>query len=230
MLHVAEKLGDQELIDKYKSKVRIQQGAMRDYLKQHPFLHRDYAREKYYDDPYTKANKEVKARKELDKLNELRKPRPVSQLKSDLTKAYSAIERNPDISRGELQKLFSRSYDLGTLPKSSVLGEHSGASVQIPNHMLSYILTKHRGQISLEELQNIDKVIQNPNILSEDIKGRANTFNLMKQMPDKRFMDAVVMDKNGKVVTHFMMMNEKKGTKKVNKLIKSGRNYDIFEE
>lgn len=228
-LHVAEKLGDSELIDKYKSKVRIQQGAMRDYLKQHPFLHRDYAREKYYDDPYSKAKKEVKARKELDKLNELRKPRPVSQLKSDLTKAYSAIEKNPDISRGELQNLFSRSYDLGTLPKSSVLGEHSGASVQIPNHMLSYILTKHRGQISLEEFQNIDKVIQNPNILSEDIKGRANTFNLMKQMPDKRFMDAVVMDKNGEVVTHFMMMNEKKGTKKVNKLIKSGRNYDIFE-
>lgn len=47
-LHVAEKLGDKELIDKYKSKVRIQQGAMRDYLRQHSFLHRDYAREKYY--------------------------------------------------------------------------------------------------------------------------------------------------------------------------------------
>ena len=47
-LHVAEKLGDKDLIDKYKSKVRIQQGAMRDYLRQHPFLHRDYAKEKYY--------------------------------------------------------------------------------------------------------------------------------------------------------------------------------------
>lgn len=47
-LHVAEKLGDKELINKYKSKVRIQQGAMRDYLKQHPFLHRDYAREKLF--------------------------------------------------------------------------------------------------------------------------------------------------------------------------------------
>ena len=64
-LHVAEKLGDQELIDKYKSKVRIQQGAMRDYLKQHPFLHRDYAREKYYDDPFSKAEKEVKLRKKM---------------------------------------------------------------------------------------------------------------------------------------------------------------------
>lgn len=71
-LHVAEKLGDKELIDKYKSKVRIQQGAMRDYLKQHPFLHRDYAREKYYDDPYTKAKKEMKVRKELEKLEKHR--------------------------------------------------------------------------------------------------------------------------------------------------------------
>lgn len=71
-LHVAEKLGDSELIDKYKSKVRIQQGAMREYLKQHPFLHRDYAREKYYDDPYTKAKKEVKVRKELEKLEKHR--------------------------------------------------------------------------------------------------------------------------------------------------------------
>lgn len=64
-LHVAEKLGDQELIDKYKSKVRIQQGAMRDYLKQHSFLHRDYAREKYYDDPFSQAQKEIKLRKKM---------------------------------------------------------------------------------------------------------------------------------------------------------------------
>ena len=71
-LHVAEKLGDQELIDKYKNRVRVQQGALRDYLKQHPFLHRDYAREKYYDDPYTKAKKEIKVRKELEKIEKHR--------------------------------------------------------------------------------------------------------------------------------------------------------------
>lgn len=63
-LHVAEKLGDKELIDKYKSKVRIQQGAMRDYLRQHPFLHRDYAREKYYynDDAVKKLYKTIDKR------------------------------------------------------------------------------------------------------------------------------------------------------------------------
>ena len=54
------------------NKVRIQQGAMRDYLRQHPFLHRDYAREKYYDDPHTKTKKEIKVRKELEKLEKHR--------------------------------------------------------------------------------------------------------------------------------------------------------------
>lgn len=48
LLHVAKKLGDKELISKYKSKIRTQQSAMRDFLKDKPFLHRDYAREKFF--------------------------------------------------------------------------------------------------------------------------------------------------------------------------------------
>jgi hypothetical protein len=65
LLHVAEKLGDSELISNYKSKVRMKQGAMRGFLSQHPYLHRDYAREKYYDDPFSQAQKEVKLRKKM---------------------------------------------------------------------------------------------------------------------------------------------------------------------
>ena len=71
-LHIAEKLGDSELISKYKSKVRMKQGAMRGFLSQHPYLHRDYAREKYYNDPFTQAKKEIKVRKELEKLEKHR--------------------------------------------------------------------------------------------------------------------------------------------------------------
>lgn len=47
-LHVANKLGDKELISKYKSKIRTQQSTMRDFIKDKPFLHRDYAREKLF--------------------------------------------------------------------------------------------------------------------------------------------------------------------------------------
>ena len=71
-LHVAEKLGDKELIDKYKSKIGTQNAALKDYIDKHPFLKRDEAREKYYDDPYTKSKKEAKVRKELEKLEKHR--------------------------------------------------------------------------------------------------------------------------------------------------------------
>ncbi|WP_049490361.1 phage minor capsid protein [Streptococcus oralis] len=71
-LHVAEKLGNKELIDKYKSKIGTQNAALKDYIDKHPFLKRDEEREKYYDDPYTKAKKEAKVRKELEKLEKHR--------------------------------------------------------------------------------------------------------------------------------------------------------------
>lgn len=57
-LHIANKLGDKDLIDKYKSKIRTQQSAMRDFLKDKPFLHRDYAREKFFKKNEKPANAE----------------------------------------------------------------------------------------------------------------------------------------------------------------------------
>lgn len=47
-LHVAEKLKDHDLVNKLKNKVRDQQGAMREFLSDKPYLHRDYAREKFF--------------------------------------------------------------------------------------------------------------------------------------------------------------------------------------
>ncbi|HGS3207380.1 TPA: phage minor capsid protein [Streptococcus pneumoniae] len=47
-LHVAEKLGDKELIDKYKSKISTQKSALKDYIDKHPFLKRNEAREQLF--------------------------------------------------------------------------------------------------------------------------------------------------------------------------------------
>lgn len=97
-LHVAEKLGDSELIDKYKSKVRIQQGAMRDYLKQHSFLHRDYAREKYYynDDAVQKLYKTIdkRSKKEYSEI--------LQNLGNKAPKSYSDFK---SLSRAEKDSL-----------------------------------------------------------------------------------------------------------------------------
>ncbi|HEQ9431463.1 TPA: phage minor capsid protein [Streptococcus pyogenes] len=97
-LHVAEKLGNQELIDKYKNKVRIQQGAMRDYLRQHPFLHRDYARERYYynDDTVQKLYKTIDKRSKKEYSEILR------NLGNKVPKSYSDFQA---LSRSEKDSL-----------------------------------------------------------------------------------------------------------------------------
>lgn len=98
MLHVAEKLGNQELIDKYKSKVRIQQGAMKDYLKQHPFLHRDYAREKYYYNDDTVKN----LYKTIDKRSKKEYYEILRNLGNKAPKSYSDFQ---GLSRSEKESL-----------------------------------------------------------------------------------------------------------------------------
>lgn len=83
-LHIANKLGDKDLIDKYKSKIRTQQGAMRDFLKDKPFLHRDYAREKYHNGLYTDAKKGAKVKREFARLEKFRAEQKEMREKFDL--------------------------------------------------------------------------------------------------------------------------------------------------
>lgn len=105
-LHVAEKLGDKELIDKYKSKIGTQNAALKDYIDKHPFLKRDEAREKYYDDPYTKAKKEVKVRKKLEKLEKHRaeqkemRERFTNAVKDGIIKAEINEQKQADHIKG----------------------------------------------------------------------------------------------------------------------------------
>lgn len=105
-LHVAEKLGDDDLIDKYKSKISTQKAALKDYIDKHSFLKRDEAREKYYDDPYTKTKKEIEVRNELKKLEkhraeqkEMRK-RFINAVKDGIIKAEINEQKQADHIKG----------------------------------------------------------------------------------------------------------------------------------
>ncbi|HHT7795495.1 TPA: phage minor capsid protein [Streptococcus suis] len=66
-IHVAEKLGDMELIDRYKMKLGNQKHALKSFLDEHKFLYRDRDREKYYEDPLGVAKEEIRQRKILNK-------------------------------------------------------------------------------------------------------------------------------------------------------------------
>lgn len=50
-LHVAKIMHNDELTDKYKTKLRDQKRALKSYIDDHPFLYRDENRERYYRDP-----------------------------------------------------------------------------------------------------------------------------------------------------------------------------------
>lgn len=50
-LHVAEIMHNDELTDKYKTKLTDQKRALKSYIDDHPFLYRDENRERYYRDP-----------------------------------------------------------------------------------------------------------------------------------------------------------------------------------
>ena len=105
-LHVAEKLGDDDLINKYKSKIGTQKSALKDYIDKHPFLKRNEAREKYYDDPYTKAKQEVKVRNELEKLEKHRaeqkemRERFTNAVKDGIIKAEINEQKQADHIKG----------------------------------------------------------------------------------------------------------------------------------
>lgn len=127
-LHVAEKLGDSELIDKYKIKVRMKQGAMRSYLRKHPYLHRDYAREKYYDDPFTQAKKEIKVRKELEKLEKHR-----AEQKEMREKFQSAIKSG--IIKTEINNEHFENHIRGTNGYEKYLQKNSEKGAPPPSYL-----------------------------------------------------------------------------------------------
>lgn len=62
-LHVAEVMHNDELTSKYKARLTEQNRALKSYVDKHPFLHRDYSRERYYSDPLREAETEIKLRK-----------------------------------------------------------------------------------------------------------------------------------------------------------------------
>ncbi|NQL61435.1 capsid protein [Streptococcus suis] len=66
-IHVAEKLGDIELIDRYKMKLGRQKDALKSFLDEHKFLYRDRDREKYYEDPLGVAKEEIRQRNKIKK-------------------------------------------------------------------------------------------------------------------------------------------------------------------
>lgn len=66
-LHVAEEMHNEELTAKYKTRLTEQKRALKSYVDKHPFLYRDRERERYHDDPLSKALEAIRQRDRLAK-------------------------------------------------------------------------------------------------------------------------------------------------------------------
>ncbi|WP_428206132.1 phage minor capsid protein [Enterococcus cecorum] len=100
-LHVANQLGDKELIDKYSAKVRSHQSTMRAYIKRNPFLHRDYAREKYYSNNNTPSFKE--SYKTLDNKLKMEYAQILANLGKRAPKTYEEYKRLDSFEKENLR-------------------------------------------------------------------------------------------------------------------------------
>ncbi len=66
-LHVAEVMHNDELTNKYKTRLTEQKRALKSYVDKYPFLYRDRERERYYDDPLAKTREAIRQREILSK-------------------------------------------------------------------------------------------------------------------------------------------------------------------
>lgn len=64
-LHIANQLGDDDLITMERLKLRNLQGKIRNLVENHDFLSRDYSRERLYETPTSKANNKAKLERKL---------------------------------------------------------------------------------------------------------------------------------------------------------------------
>ena len=84
---------------------------MRQYLKDKPFLHRDYSREKYYSDPYTQAKKEVELRENLAKLEKRRSEQKEMQKKFNFAVESGIIKTEINNEHFERHVKGTRGYE-----------------------------------------------------------------------------------------------------------------------
>lgn len=152
------------------------------------------------------------------------------EFKKDITFVYAASHGNNNISKQELTKMLKPHYSLGNLFNHDLFGDYSNREVIIPNHMIAYALTKHRDQIYLQEFFKIKEVIESPDFVSEDILGTNNAFLLNKKVDENRFLEAGIEDKNGQFIFHFMVRNENKNNKRLKKIMKKSKKYDIINQ
>ncbi|MDD6407457.1 MAG: hypothetical protein PUF82_05615 [Lactobacillus equicursoris] len=121
------------------------------------------------------------------------------------------VQKDPNVSKNVVrQALGSRGYRIGNLYSHKLFGKYSGQEVVMPDYLLAYAMVAHRGQLQEADYLKAKSVIQNPDFISEDLRGEENSFLLNKRISENRWLEAGIHDVNGQLMFHFMLRNDKK--------------------
>lgn len=160
-LHIANQLGDDELITSERLKLRNLQGKMRAYVDQHDFLHRDYSRERLFSTEKTLAKTSADVNKTLHKTQEKEYRKLVSQFGSKAPKSmaeflemkYNDTREYKDLKLQE--RIRSGEYNLKVNGQQNkhILGHHDykpGRSYLLDDVDVQELVNKYAGTGSIQ--------------------------------------------------------------------------------
>lgn len=160
-LHIANQLGDDELITSERLKLRNLQGKMRAYVDQHDFLHRDYSRERLFSTEKTLAKTSADVNKTLHKTQEKEYRKLVSQFGSKAPKSmaeflemkYNETREYKDLKLQE--RIRSGEYNLKVNGQQNkhILGHHDyklGRSYLLDDVDAQELVNKYAGTGSIQ--------------------------------------------------------------------------------
>lgn len=160
-LHIANQLGDSDLVTSERLKLRNLQGKMRAYVDQHDFLHRDYSRERLFSTEKTLAKTSADVNKTLHKTQEKEYRKLVSQFGSKAPKSmaeflemkYNDTREYKDLKLQE--RIRSGEYNLKVNGQQNkhILGHHDykpGRSYLLDDVDVQELVNKYAGTGSIQ--------------------------------------------------------------------------------
>jgi len=160
-LHIANQLGDDELITSERLKLRNLQGKMRAYVDQHDFLHRDYSRERLFSTEKTLAKTSADVNKTLHKTQEKEYRKLVSQFGSKAPKSmaeflemkYNDTREYKDLKLQERIRSGEYNLKLNGQQNKHILGHHDykpGRSYLLDGVDAQELVNKYAGTGSIQ--------------------------------------------------------------------------------
>ena len=151
-LHVAKQLGDDDLITVERLKVRMYQGKMRALVDNYSFLHRDYRREKLYENPASLVRTEVKVKHDLARLEKHRSEQ------KEMREKFSKSLKN-DIIKTEINNEHFERHIRGTKEYENYFNQNMARGKQPPSYLT---ITKEECQALVDRYAGTGQFKYNP--------------------------------------------------------------------